>query len=112
MQRQGNALLLHKETGLNYFFEDRELNPHKYVAPEGWYKSTKKATPLVLRVNPDEEIDEDALREFYTNKLRRMPQLLSVSDVAGFTGMRLLPSPMDPAEKLEAFDMLDRYPDP
>jgi len=41
---------------------------------------------LVLRVNPDEEINEDALREFYTSKLRSMPQLLSVADVAGFTG--------------------------
>ena len=75
-----------KKQDLINFFEDWELNPHKYVAPEGWYKSTKKAKPLVLRVNPDEEIDEDALREFYTSKLRRMPQLLSVADVAGFTG--------------------------
>ena len=99
-----------KKQDLINFFEDWELNPHKYVAPEGWYKSTKKAKPLVLRVNPDEEIDEDALREFYTSKLRRMPQLLSVADVAGFTGYA--PSTVTQwirAEKLEAFDMLDRY---
>jgi hypothetical protein len=71
-----------KKQDLINFFEDWELNPHKYVAPEGWYKSTKKAKPLVLRVNPDEEINEDALLEFYTSKLRSMPQLLSVADVA------------------------------
>ncbi|MBR1798062.1 MAG: hypothetical protein IJ757_08680 [Clostridiales bacterium] len=50
-----------KKQDLIDFFEDWELNPHKYVAPEGWYRSTKKAKPLTIRINPDEEFEEDAL---------------------------------------------------
>ena len=99
-----------KKQDLIDFFEDWELNPHKYVAPEGWYRSTEKAKPLATRINPNEEFDEDTLREFYTNKLRRLPRLLSVTEVATFTGYaNSTVTQWIRAEKLEAFDLLDRY---
>ena len=73
------------------FIEDSQRCPEKYVLPCGEFSSGSKkvSTGIASQIRlpaPLPDIDVDAFREWLTTKFSRLPDALSVQEVADTTG--------------------------
>ena len=65
------------------FLRDREIDPQKYRAPEGYYR--KKRDPRVAPYYKMTEEDLQRMRSFYEDLLKDQPEVLTIEDVCAFT---------------------------
>lgn len=76
-----------KKKDIIEFMNDREVNPHRYIAPENWYHPKANEKPAyTVRIIPDLPSDKVLFKQFYSEKLRDHPDVMSCSDVCSFIG--------------------------
>ena len=101
-----------KKQDIIELFDDMEKNPEKYVAPPKWYsESTQmKVSPYMLRYTPFDPVNADKLRAYYVKELEPYDNILSVMQVAEFTGYRSTTvTSWIRTGRMEALQLLDRY---
>ena len=101
-----------KKKDIIELFDDMEKNPEKYVAPPKWYsESTQmKVSPYMLRYTPYDPVNTNKLRAYYRRKLKSYDNILSVMQVAEFTGYRSTTvTSWIRTGRMEALQLPDRY---
>lgn len=101
-----------KKKDIIELFDDMEKNPEKYVAPPKWYSENTqiKVSPYMLRYTPFDPVNTNKLRAYYKRKLKSYDNILSVMQVAEFTGYRSTTvTSWIRTGRMEALQLLDRY---
>ncbi len=93
------------------FMNDREVNPQRYIAPEGWYRyGDSSVKPYKIRIRPSVAFDAEKTRHFYEYALTAYPDVLDVQDVVEFTGYnRRTVGAWVRAGKLKALELPNKY---
>ena len=101
-----------KKKDIIELFDDMEKNPQKYAAPPKWYsENTKmKVSPYMLRYTPFDPVNTNKLRAYYVKELEPYDNILSVMQVATFTGYKSTTvTSWIRTGRMEALQLLDRY---
>lgn len=101
-----------KKKDIIEMFDDMEKRPGKYATPPKWYSEKKKlsAKPYALRYIPCGNVNKEDLRQYYEEQLIAYDEVLTVTQVALFTGYRSTTvTGWIRTGKLEALQLLDKY---